>query len=309
MNIRIAHIINPVNAESNSVFYAIQQITFESILNAKRFSSSEKNEQKGRKIDFFTTQFPEDRAIIPQGFTILPDLQRSVLDFGKFDKPRKLPLIADILATVDKASDADYFIYTNMDIGLMPSFYETIFQEIENGHDAILITRRRISKTYTSVAQLPETYADLGKPHPGYDTFVFHRSLLEKFVLSEICVGIPFLEVSLLHNFIAFAQNLQLIDRAHLTFHIGMEVMPPVDEQFYWHNRNTYEQKILPKIKPFLAKEKFPYAQENFISRWTKWILNPCYRSSLMAEMEMMNFTRKVKFLLDEVRWKILQGS
>ncbi len=313
----LAHIINPVKTEKNSPFFGIQQITFESIRNAKRFSLSttfpkfETLEKftHDKEIDLYTTQFPEDRTIIPQDFTVLDDLQRSVLDIAKFENERKLPFIQDILSAVAKASDTDYFIYTNMDIGLMPSFYETIFREIEAGHDAMLITRRRVSKHYNSVSQLPEIYADTGKPHPGYDTFVFHRSLLKKFVLSEICVGIPFLEVSLLHNLIAFSQNLKLIDRAHLTFHIGMEVMPPVDAQFYWHNRNTYEKKILPFLKPFLTKEKFPYASENFISRWTKWLLNPCYRSALMAEMETMSFSRKVKFLLDEIRWKIIQGD
>lgn len=303
MSVRIAHIINPVNAEPNSVFYNIQQITFESICKAKRFAAD-------KKIDLYTTQYPEDRSVIPSYFTVLDDLQRSVLDFGKFEKQRKLPLISDIFTAVKTAApDADYFVFTNMDIGLMPSFYETVFQEIENGYDAILITRRRISKLYHSVEQLPEIYADCGKPHPGYDTFVFHRSLAEKFVLGEICVGVPFLEVSLLHNLIAFAQKLQLIDRAHLTFHIGMEVMPPVDMQFYLHNRNSYEKQILPHLKPLLTKEEFPYANAPFITRWTKWILNPCYRSALMAEMEGMSLLRKIKFLLDEIRWQVLQGK
>src|SRR5690606_17906926 len=103
------------------------------------------------------------------------------------------------------------------------------------------------------------------------------------------------LEVSLLHNFIAFAQNLKLIDRTHLTFHIGMEVMPPVDLQYYWHNRNSYEKRIFPHLKPLLTKEKFPYANTPLITRWTKWILNPCYRTALVAEMESMSTMRKIK--------------
>jgi hypothetical protein len=94
---------------------------------------------------------------------------------------------------------------------------------------------------------------------------VFKRELLEKFILDKVCVGIPFLEVSLLHNLVAFASNLKLIDRAHLTFHIGMEVMPPVDEEYYQHNRKCYEMQILPKLKPLLTKEKFPYSDLSFI--------------------------------------------
>jgi len=302
MAVSIAHIINPVGVSSAHPLFAIQQITFESILKAKTFSAL-------RNIELFTVQYSEDREIIPADFTILPDLTRSVLDENTFSKQRKLPIVVDILTALQQHAQADYFVFTNMDIGLMPSFYESIFREIEHGHDAILITRRRISKGYTTISQLPDIYADLGKPHPGYDTFVFKRNLLEKFVLDKICVGIPFLEVSLLHNLIAFSTNLKLIDRAHLTFHIGMEVMPPVDAEYYRHNRGCYEKNILPKLKPYFKREKFPYASEPFLSRMVKWTLNPCYRASLMIEMEGMSWKRKVKFLLDEFRWKAIQGD
>jgi hypothetical protein len=302
MSVSIAHIINPVGVSPTHPLFAIQQITFESIRHAKIFSVA-------RNIEICSTQFEEDKSVIPSFITVLPNLCRSVLDENKFTKQRKLPLVADILNALGQHSKADYFVFTNMDIGLMPSFYESVFTEIENEHDAILITRRRIANAYHSINQLPVIYADLGKPHPGYDTFVFKRELLEKFILDKVCVGIPFLEVSLLHNLVAFSSNLKLMDRAHLTFHIGMEVMPPVDEEYYQHNRKCYETQILPKLKPLLAKEKFPYSDLSFFSRMLKWGLNPCYRTSLMLEMEGMNAKRKAKFLLDEIRWKILQGN
>jgi hypothetical protein len=188
----------------------------------------------------------------------------------------------------------------------MPQFYGAVADMIAAGHDAILVTRRRISKGYESVDQLSIMYSDMGSYHPGYDTFVFHRSLLEKLTLENICIGVPFIEVTLLHNFIAFAKNLRHVDDLHLTFHIGMEVMPPIDQEYYWYNRNIYDGKILPALRPYLSIEKFPHFALPFHRRLLKWILNPCFSTAMILELEGKSLGRKIKIMLDEIRWKIL---
>jgi hypothetical protein len=194
-----------------------------------------------------------------------------------------------------------------MDIGLMPHFYDFVHKKVANGYaDSFLITRRRVGRQYLLAQDLNDVYSDIGKKHPGYDTFVIKREVLQQLILDEICVGVPFLEVSLLHNLVAFSKKTEVYDDHHLTFHIGMEVMPPVSPSLYKHNRGVYENQILPKIKPFLKQEKFPYADESLWRRMLNWGLNPCYRSSLMLEMEGMRFSRKTKFLMDEIRWKLL---
>lgn len=300
--IGFTHIINPVGVDAHHPLFEVQKITFASILNAVRYSTK-------AKVQLLTTQYEEDKSCIPEGFNITSNLTRSVQDVGQFNKPTKYPLIADILQKALENSTYDYILFSNMDIGLMPHFYDFVAAELNiHGYDSMLITRRRIGLQYKTVEQLPEIYADLGRPHPGYDMFVMHREVVARLVLDKICVGVPFLEVSLLHNLVAFSQNLKLYDKAHLTFHIGMEVMPPVNLAFYWHNRNSFEKHILPVIKPHLAGEKFPYTELSFWNRMLKWGLNHCYRTALMLEMEMMGMMRKVKFLLDEIRWWILQG-
>jgi hypothetical protein len=300
--IGLTHIINPVGVAPQHPLFEVQKITFESIKNAARYSEK-------ATVQLLTAQHAEDRNCIPEGFFKTADLTQSVQDVGQFSKPTKYPLIADILQKALENSSHDYIVFSNMDIGLMPHFYDFVAGEIKaHGYDAMLITRRRIGLQYKNVAQLPAMYADLGKPHPGYDMFVMHRSVVAQLVLDKICVGVPFLEVSLLHNLVAFAQNLKLYDTAHLTFHIGMEVMPPVNPSFYWHNRNSFEKQILPRIKPLLLHKNFPYSELSFWKRMFKWGLNPCYRTALMLEMEKMDLKRKIKFLLDEVRWWVLQG-
>jgi hypothetical protein len=297
--IKLAHIVNPVATPPGSELHVVQPITYESIRRAKEFAAD-------IDVKLYAVAYEEDSAAMPNFFGKLKDLDRSVLDLGTFTKKKKLPLIADILRRLYDNTDSDWLIYTNADICLMPQFYSAVVAMIAEGHDAILITRRRISKQYDSVVQLPMMYSEIGGPHPGYDCFVFHRSLLDRFVLDGICIGVPFIEVTLLHNFIAFAKNLKHADDLHLTFHIGMEVMPPIDQEYYKYNRGIYESNILPKLRPLLDIGRFPYAALPLHKRLTKWMLNPCFSTAMVLELEGKSLRRKIKILLDEIRWRIV---
>lgn len=254
-----------------------------------------------------TTQFQEDIAIIPDGFLQLSNLERLVLDVNKELVGKKLPLIADILDRLTEAPNTDYYIYTNTDIALMPYFYNVVHQHVLNGHDAIVINRRRLSIKYNDELSLDLMYADLGKSHPGFDCFVFKKELLAKFVLGDICVGIPFVEATLLHNIFSFANNPLFLPDAHLTFHIGTDVMPPRNKSLYWHNRNEFFMNIYPKLKPFFDIKKLPYAALPIHKRALKWMLNPSLFTLNYLELEGKSIQQKLKYLLNEIRWNILQ--
>jgi len=298
--IKLAHIVNPVNAPEGSELHRVQPVTFESIRRAKAFAGPD------IAVDLYTVGYQEDLPAMPESFVQLDDLDRSVLDFSSFTKRKKLPLIGDILRKLYDGTDSEWLIYTNADICLMPQFYSVVAAMIAEGHDAMLITRRRISKQYNAVDQLPMMYSEIGGPHPGYDCFVFHRSLLDHFILDHICIGVPFIEVTLLHNFIAFAKNLKHVDDRHLTFHIGMEVMPPIDQEYYLYNRSIYESKILPKLKSLLDISKFPYAGLPWHRRLICWMLNPCFSTAMVMELEGKGLRRRIKIMLDEIRWRMI---
>jgi hypothetical protein len=298
---RVAHIVNPVKVNENSDLFMAQPITFESILNAKKYSNNTAN------IELYTTQFEEDKSIIPSGFKQLSNLERSVLDVNIDLKGKKLPLIADILSKLNEAESHDYIIFTNMDIALMPHFYDAVFALIEKGHDALVINRRRLSHSYSKIEELPLMFADLGKSHPGFDCFVFKASLLEKFILDEICVGISFLEATLVHNIFSFAENPLYIPDGHFTFHIGMDVLVPRNNAFYKHNRNAFFSKIQPQLKPHFDLKKFPYNGLPLPKRALKWMLNPSLFTRNYLQLEGKNFFQRTKARLDEIRWRILQ--
>lgn len=296
-----------------------QPITFQSMLNAKN------NAVNSANIELYTTQYEEDREIIPNGFEILPNLKRSVLDVNTKLNKRKLPLIKDILASLTAASDAEYFIYTNADIGLMPNFYTHIINCIETKKcDAIIINRRRLKTIYSSPKQLEELYKDKGKSHPGFDCFVIKRELAQKFILDEICVGIPFLGVSLAYNVFSLAEKPVYIFDKHLTFHIGMDVLPERDNEFYKHNFNSFFHKIKPRLKTHFKLKNFPYANKNWPTQLFKFGLNPSLNTRDFLEMKFPNIFKKtqkkpiikyvskdqffkIKSLLNEFRWNLLE--
>ncbi len=299
--IRITHIINPVKVTESSDLYKSQPITFASILEAKNYT------KETCIINLCTTQFEEDKSIIPEGFLILSNLSRSVNNIDKTLIEKKLPLIADILIKLKEVPDSDYYIYTNSDIALMPYFYKVVHNFIIQGYDSIVINRRRLSKNYSDVSDLEMMYADLGLSHPGFDCFIFKANLLDKFILGNICVGMPFLEVTLMNNIFSFAEKPLFLPDAHLTFHLGLDVMPKRNKKYYWHNRNEYFDKVEPLLKPHFNIKKLPYAMLPMHKRAIKWLLNPSLFTKNYFELEGKNIIDKIKFILNEIRWRILQ--
>ena len=169
----VAHIINPVKVKEKSDLFFAQPITFETMIRAKNQSANSNH------IQLITTQLDEDKSIIPAEFQILSNLEKSVLDVNPQLKNRKLPLIKDILEKIKEIEKPDFVIFTNMDIAVMPFFYDAVFEYLKKGHDALVINRRRIPAVYKSIDELPLMYAQLGKSHPGFDCFVIKTELLE----------------------------------------------------------------------------------------------------------------------------------
>ncbi|HKK76951.1 MAG TPA: hypothetical protein VJ953_17875 [Saprospiraceae bacterium] len=275
------HIINPVLLPPQHELMQAQSITFASMKKAQQIA--EKNDIQVRLL---TTQYSEDHPIIPEYFTKVPDLERSILDIRSFTHPRKLPLIADIIGRLYANSDSPYLIYTNVDIGLLPNFYLRVAEWLDQGHDALIINRRRLPAVYTTPADLPAIYKDPGLLHPGFDCFVFRRELYTRFQLGTICVGIPFIGVTLAHHLFAFAQHPKLIDREYLTFHIGLEVMPPHDPEYYWHNRNNFRHIRDEHLWSHFDIRRFPYAELPLLKRYWRWVKNPSLFTFMNLRLE-----------------------
>jgi hypothetical protein len=216
MSARFVHVINPAKVPPSSSLYLAQPVTFESIRVAKEFAAAQ-----GVDVDLCAVNFPEDDEIVPEFFSRRKHLTRSVLDCGRFVTPRKLPLLADILEAGRSTSDAEFMIYTNADIAMVPHFYVTLDRLVQSGFDAFMVTRRTLSSEYKSPAELWRMYADLGETHPGDDCFICRRELSAQYELGEACIGIKYVARLFAFNLILHSERFEHFTNLHLTFHIG----------------------------------------------------------------------------------------
>ena len=229
---KFLHVVNPVIVEEKSDLSIAQPITFETMRNAKAYA-----ELKNIAVQQVAVSFSEDEPLVPSDFGRCRPLTRSCLDYAKFSEPKKLPLLSDILSSVWEHPGSEYIVYTNVDIGLTPHFYETASKLLSSGYDAVNVCRRTLSKSYSTVADLPDMYADFGSDHPGTDCFIFKRSLLREFELNRIIVGTAYVALALRLNLHVFAERVLEVKRKHLTFHIGDD--RPWARQFEYSNYNA----------------------------------------------------------------------
>lgn len=208
---RIAHLINPFVVSESSDLFVAQPITFETMKRAREFAHGQV------EVALLTAQYPEDRSVVPAGFQLTPDLERSILDRGTFRKRRKLPLLADILDRLYEASEAEYLIFTNTDIGLLPYFYVAVDKMIEEGYDGFVINRRVITSRYRSLDEIPLMYTEIGWSHEGHDCFVFRRDVYPYYRLGDICLGVPGVGRALLWNVVCHANEFREFTGKHLT--------------------------------------------------------------------------------------------
>lgn len=210
-----AHVIAPFVARPGSEWDIAQRITVETMRQARYATNPDV------RVRLLATVFAEDEQAVPEGFERIEDLRRSVLNKQTFHIPKKLPLLRDILENAVAAADTDYIVYTNADIALQPHFYDAITGCIAQGQDAIVINRRTIAPHWRSVEDIPAMQKDVGKPHRGYDCFVFRRDAFPRFVLGDVCLGTSHVDLPLIASMIATAHDFRLYENEHLTFHIG----------------------------------------------------------------------------------------
>lgn len=321
-----AHIINTLKAPTTSDLYTAQPITFQTLTHAYTYAQS-----KGIQVQQFAIQYPEDAGIeIPAQFTILPSLQTSVLNFLPaniaLSKQRKLPLIQHILTALYEncAPNTDFLIYTNIDIAVLPNFYENLSQIIDYYNtNAFIVNRRTLPNFFenpnSTPPPLPLMYAYAGNEHPGYDCFVFHKKLFQKFILSNTSIGIPYFDGELWLNLYTFGSNFMVFKNLHLTFHIGDDRVwdSTHNEPYRIHNQQQFYEtyKKLNAIQPIDIKQ-VDWIIQFFIAQSRKEIENlktpelfqiktparPKTSYELLQEL-LQNLTFFLKTLTQRIAW------
>lgn len=210
------HVVHPGRFDAGSDLHAAQPFTFASMERAAEFACGAVD------VRTLAVLFRDEADMeLPASFRRLPELERCIADLRPFRVRRKLALLRDILAAGCRRGNAEYVVFTNVDIALQPHFYLAVAALIGRGHDAFVINRRTIPAASFDLADLPLMYAELGEPHPGYDCFVFRRDLYPRFTLGEVCIGTAWVGRALLANLAVHAARFREFRDLHLTFHLG----------------------------------------------------------------------------------------
>lgn len=257
----IAHIINPVIVPESSDLFVAQPITFVTMKIAREFARGQVD------VTLFSAQYLEDRSLVPEYFRLTPDLERSILEISSFQQKRKLPLLVDILDRLFEASNAEYLIYTNVDIALMPQFYMAVNSIIEAGYDAFTINRRTISDRYKRIDEIPLMYSEMGESHNGHDCFIFRRDVYPKYKVGAACIGINWVGEILIWNIACHAKNVKQFKEEHLTFHIGDDRVWSCGEYYDYVAQNKSEAL---KVLKELESEYGPFDKSDPIGHYLK---------------------------------------
>jgi hypothetical protein len=212
---RLAHLVHFFGT-TDPEHQTAQKLVAESMRRAKGYAQADNVD-----VELLCVQRPQNPFDCPSGFIEAEPLTRTIHDFGDFDVPA-LPLIGDLLDRLYAASTAEYLIYSNADIVLMPHFYSAIAELIQQGYHAMEIRRRtvfgKILERNTSTLALLS--AELGKEHPGHDCFIYRRDFQDQFLWHPVCVGVPMVGCAVLLNLIAATQASCHLPDLHLTFHL-----------------------------------------------------------------------------------------
>jgi len=266
--LKIAHIVNPlvVRDPTSDLAYA-QPVTLLTMSRARE----QANSTSGLEISQYAAFFAEDLEAVPKDFEPTAVLERSILDVvPNHRSPRKLPFLSDILDRLyENAPQADYLIYSNIDIGVWPDFYQQIAGLICQGYDAFVIARRTLSAEFTAIEDLEHIYAQDGIPHFGYSCFVFARHHYPAYVLGETCIGLQPVGVTLGVNMIQAASRYEYFGRDKLTFHLGDD---RVWSQSLLDAQHVHNERTLDAATDVLRmRSKLAPRAEELLNEYQKW--------------------------------------
>lgn len=216
--------------------------------------------------------YKEDEDMVPSYFRKASVLEEDAYTKLEIETPifKKVPFLKDIfnkgLSLVD---DYDYMVYTNADIILTNDFYSKAVKKLEEQNlDCISITRRTIPDNLIIKCKLnniiKNRVRNKTEKHPGHDTFVFRKGVVEGSDYGNVFIGFP-----PVGSFILFQAELN-----------GFRIKIQKDEYLTYH---------LGDDRSWLGKELLPYMFKN------KWESSRCFFDFDVYDMELKKKRNVIK--------------
>jgi len=280
MGLRLTHLLNLISEEENPQLYKVQKLTLRTVEAAIKATNS------NNEVRVISAQHAQNISGVPDFVKSAERLSHHAAQIPGLSSKARLPLIKDLFSKLKEDKTATHFIFTNLDICLMPSFYDGVAAYLDQGHDALIINRRRIKSVFLEVEDLNLLYAEAGEVHTGYDCFVFSRELLEKFIFTDIYLGVPPAGNDIFYNIMAFAARPALLTEKHLTFHVGMDLVKEWGSPELNRHNSAQFMILLKRLYQHLNVANFPGAGYGFFRRHFKWLMNPTFHYPTMLRLD-----------------------
>ena len=225
--LKIAHVINVTEiTESNkkSYLHVAQPVTLKSMVVAKKMAEGLVD------VELWAVKHKRERVNIPGEFRWSKEIDKYAYEhIGPLKNvPKPLPRMKDIILSLYDSSDANYFVYSNLDIGLYPNFYIKINSLISRGYDALCINRRDLPKSYEGIVlnedKLELAFLADGNKHPGIDCFVFRKEIVPSLNLGNVYLGFPPVGQVLRAQIELQSNNFLWVKDEQYTFHLGSDL-------------------------------------------------------------------------------------
>jgi len=253
------HICNPFQAQSQQ--REIQEVTFTSMKQARSFKNGKGDITP--EVQFLAAVFSEDEAYALTHFDRITLLKRSTQDLQRFKNQHNLPLLFDVLAGAENVN-ADYVVFTNVDICLVPHFYLSVDTLLSFGYDSLIINRRTLSGWPLDPQLINLMALDLGDAHEGYDCFIFPRHFLKALVKGNSAIGTGGVMQGLIFNMVALSKRMLILEDIHLTWHLGDDKLWAKTDLFEYTQHNWQENMRILKVLAKSLPDRFTRFSKNF---------------------------------------------
>lgn len=227
--LKVAHIVNVAEItefNKKSYLHVAQPVTLKSMVVAKSIAEGSVS------VELWAVKHKNENVDVPQAFRWSKEIENYAYNYidklSNLVSKKPLPRIKDIISSLYESSDADFFIYTNVDIGLYPDFYLKLAKLVSGGCDACCINRLDLPKKYndTIINELTFELALIaeGTKHPGIDCFVFRRDIVASLQLGNVYVGFPPIGQVLKTQIELNSDNFLWIKDRGYTFHLGYDM-------------------------------------------------------------------------------------
>lgn len=197
--------------------------------------------------------YQEDEHVIPSFFKKTKCLEYDAFTYLKIDSPvfKKVPFLREMFnKTFDSDDYYDYFIYTNADIIVSNDFYIESIKMFKNKLvDVLSITRRTIPDYILPNLKFEDIFLkqiDIKTmSHPGHDTFIFRKGVLEKCNFADVFIGFPPVGTFILFICEINDFKIDIEKKAFITYHLGDDKEWLNKELLPYMFKNQFEAKQL----------------------------------------------------------------